>query len=44
MCGDWIEWGEFFNAEVGKGKEDFWKWEAPEFLAYIAIAVSFVFA
>lgn len=38
-CGDWIEWGEFFNPGEKNGAEGAWVFGAPEFEAYAIVAV-----
>lgn len=40
VCGDWIEWGEFFDPGEEGGRQGAWIWGGPEFSAYIVIAVS----
>jgi len=40
VCGEWIEWGEFFDPKAKGGQEGVWIWGGPEFSAYIVFAVS----
>jgi len=40
VCGDWVEWGQFFAPDEKKGRQGSWTWGGPEFSAYIVIAVS----
>ena len=39
-CGDWVDWGEFFNPRETNGPEGAWIWGGSEFVAYSIVAVS----
>ncbi|WWC90776.1 uncharacterized protein L201_005713 [Kwoniella dendrophila CBS 6074] len=39
VCGDWIEWGEYFTPHEKGGPEGAWIWGGPEFIAYAVVAV-----
>ena len=39
LCGDWVEWGEFFTPWERDGPEGAWTWGTPEFVAYAVVAV-----
>ena len=41
VCGDWIEWGEFFTPHDENGPAGDWLWGRSEFLAYGIVAVRF---
>ncbi|WVQ81895.1 hypothetical protein IAT38_004022 [Cryptococcus sp. DSM 104549] len=38
-CGDWVEWGEFFDPTERGGPEGAWIWGGPEFVAYAVVAL-----
>lgn len=40
VCGDWVEWGEYFAPNEKGGPEGAWIWGGPEFIAYALVAVS----
>ena len=39
VCGDWVEWGEFFDSKERARPAGAWIWGAPEFWAYALAAV-----
>lgn len=39
VCGDWVEWGEFFAPREENGPKGAWIWGTPEFTAYACVAV-----
>ena len=43
VCGDWIEWGQYFDPGEKGGREGAWIWGGPEFTAYLVAALSLAF-
>ncbi|KAK8854828.1 hypothetical protein IAR55_003567 [Kwoniella newhampshirensis] len=39
-CGDWVEWGEFFDPRERGGPEGAWVWGEAEFIAYAVVALA----
>ncbi|WWD19024.1 hypothetical protein CI109_103482 [Kwoniella shandongensis] len=40
VCGDWVEWGEFFDPHEKGGAQGAWVWGGPEFIAYAVVALA----
>ncbi|WVQ99955.1 hypothetical protein IAU59_007098 [Kwoniella sp. CBS 9459] len=40
VCGDWLEWGEYFAPREKGGPEGAWIWGGPEFVSYALVALA----
>ncbi|WVF72754.1 hypothetical protein IAT40_007572 [Kwoniella sp. CBS 6097] len=40
VCGDWVEWGEYFAPKEKGGPEGAWIWGGPEFVSYALVALA----